>query len=386
MPRSDPRSRRLPRLALGGLTALTLAATVLAAPAQSHDDEPAPPREIASGLDNPRQLSFDRHGTLYVAEAGVGGTEPCMAGPEGDEVCYGESGAVTRIVRHRGHHHQKRVLEDLPSLATPDGSQAIGPSDVSVLHRHLALTIGLGADPAVREDLPWPGRKLMGTIVTGKVWKDRVRVAADLAAHEAEEDPDGLGPDSNPTGLLPTRHGLVVTDSGANALLHAGRHHWIKELAVFDSPGTVPNPFDPTAPDIEVQPVPTSVAVGPDGAFYVSELTGFPFVPGLARIHRVVPGMPSTVYATGLTNVTDLAWYHGDLYAVQLADGGLLSAPPGELPTGSLLRVDTGGAHETVAGPFPAPYGVAMRHHKAYVTTCSVCPDAGAVMQVPLGD
>jgi len=29
--------------------------------------------------------------------------------------------------------------------------------------------------------------------------------------------------------------------------------------------------------------VPTSVAVGPDGAYYVGELTGFPVVPGAAN-------------------------------------------------------------------------------------------------------
>jgi len=388
-PTSAVRPSRRPgtRLAIGGLAALTLTAALLAAPAQAHDDGPATAQEVAGGLDNPRQLSFDRHGRLYVAEAGTGGAEPCFPGPEGGDVCYGSSGALTRVVAHRGHHHQQRVVEGLPSLAAPDGSQAIGPADVSVRHgRYLALTIGLGADPAVREGLPRPGRRLMGTIATGQVWKDRVRVAADLAAHEAETDEDGAGPDSNPTGLLATGRGFVATDSGANTLVGTGRHGRVRTLAVLDSPGTAPNPFDPTAPDIDVQPVPTSVAVGPDGAFYVTELTGFPFVPGLSRIHRVVPGMPPTVYATGLTNVTDLAWYRGELYAVQLADGGLLSAPPGELPTGSLLRVDTGGDHETVAGPFPAPYGVAMRHHKAYVTTCSVCPGAGAVMEVPLPD
>ena len=70
------------------------------------------------------------------------------------------------------------------------------------------------------------------------------------------------------------------------------------------------------------------MVVGPDGAYYVSELTGFPFVPGFSRIHRVVPGQPSTIYASGLTNVTDLAWHDGDLYAVQIADAGLPGGPP----------------------------------------------------------
>ena len=81
------------------------------------------------------------------------------------------------------------------------------------------------------------------------------------------------------------------------------------------------------------------MAVGPGGALFVSELTGFPFPQGAARIFRVVPGHAPTVWATGLTNVTDLTWYRGSLYAVQLANTGLLT--PG-LPVGSLVKVHRG--------------------------------------------
>ena len=45
--------------------------------------------------------------------------------------------------------------------------------------------------------------------------------------------------------------------------------------------------------------VPTSVAVGPDGAYYVSELTGIPFATWNASVYRVVPGEPPSVYIDG---------------------------------------------------------------------------------------
>jgi hypothetical protein len=134
-----------------------------------------------------------------------------------------------------------------------------------------------------------------------------------------------------------------------------------------------------------MQAVPTSVAVGPDGALYVSQLTGFPFPAGAAHIFRVVPGHKPTVYASGLTNVTDLAWSHGRLYAVQISDTGLLKGV-----TGSLLRVHRGDntMEDTVAGGLTAPYGVAIRHHAAYVTTCAVggssCAGKGTVLRIPL--
>ena len=129
----------------------------------------------------------------------------------------------------------------------------------------------------------------------------------------------------------------------------------------------------------------TSAVPGPDGALYVSQLTGFPFPAGGSNIWRLVPGQEPTVYATGLTNVTDLGWYRGQLYAVQLADDGLLAVPEGEPPVGSLVRVGTGGQHTTVAADLVAPYGLALSGGNAYVTTCAVCPGTGEVVRVPLG-
>jgi hypothetical protein len=91
--------------------------------------------------------------------------------------------------------------------------------------------------------------------------------------------------------------------------------------------------------------------------------------------------MPSRVYATGLTNVTDLGWHDGHLYAVQIADEGLLDLAG---PIGSLVEVSTSGSHDTVANKLFAPYGVAFHDGSAYVTTCAVCPNAGEVIRIPL--
>ncbi|WP_162602248.1 ScyD/ScyE family protein [Nocardioides daejeonensis] len=339
---------------------------------------------VAQGLDNPRQLNL-HDGTLMVAEAGTGGPGPCFEGPEG-QACFGKTGAITKITRHGQH----RIARGLPSLAGADGSQAIGPADVLLKNRRWFATIGLGTDPAVRGTLP---SALLGTVVTGRLGHSHVRVLADLAAREAAHDPDHAGPDSNPTGMsfAPSarRHArhhqrtprFVVTDSGANALVTVAPSGRVRTLAVFDSPGTAPLPFPPFD-EVPMQAVPTSVVRGPDGAWYVSELTGFPFAPGASRIHRVTASGHSSVWATGLTNVTDLAWRHGRLYAVQLSDAGLANET--DLPMGSLVRVVPGGPPVTVVGSLPAPYGVTTTRHAAYVTTCSVCADHGEVVRIPL--
>ncbi|HEY7813741.1 MAG TPA: ScyD/ScyE family protein [Nakamurella sp.] len=89
-----------------------------------------------------------------------------------------------------------------------------------------------------------------------------------------------------------------------------------------------------------MQAVPISVAtVGYDGSYYISQLTGFPFPKGAANIYRIDPrGGDPTVNASGLTNVTDLAFNGRELYAVQISTEGLLTGP-----TGSLVKVKRDG-------------------------------------------
>ena len=204
---------------------------------------------------------------------------------------------------------------------------------------------------------------------------------ADLAAYEAAANPIHE-PDSNPTSVLRGRWGFVSTDAGGNTLVRTNWRGKVSTLAVF--PDQLAE-FPPgSGEQMPAQAVPTDVARGPDGAYYVSQLTGFPFEKGLAKIYRVVPGHAPTVYASGLTNVTSLAFARdGSLYAVEISSEGLLTGP-----IGSLVKVapdGSGGTHEVVVGDLFAPYGLALRHGAAYVTTGSVAADAGQVIRVPLG-
>jgi sugar lactone lactonase YvrE len=126
--------------------------------------------------------------------------------------------------------------------------------------------------------------------------------------------------------------------------------------------------------------VPTSVVVGPDGAYYVSQLTGFPFEKGSAKIWRIGKGGSLSVHAEGLTNVTDLAFADdGTLYAVEISEEGLLNGP-----IGALVKVNPGGAPQVIAGGLFAPYGLALSGGAAYVTTGSVVAGGGEVVRIPL--
>jgi hypothetical protein len=329
---------------------------------------------VASGLNAPRGLAFSPDGALYVAEAGSGGSAPCIEGPEGDTVCFGTSGSVTRI----DHKRQTRVLTGLPSLAAPGGAQAVGPSDVSFRGKgNMYVTLGMGGDPGVvRPGLPASGQKMGWLLRNGKP-------ATDIAGYEAKADPDKLGADSNPNSVLAVARGQVVVDAGGNSLVRVSDGERISTLAVFpqrmvDAP---PVMNLPPGTKIPLQPVPTSVVRGPDGAFYVGELTGFPFPKGAARVYRVVPGHAPQVYAEGFTNIIDIAFSNGKLYVLEIAHNGLLTAETD--PSGALIRVGRHGSQEIVSQNLTLPGGLTFSGGDAYVSNCGACPaGAGSVVRI----
>lgn len=350
----------------------------------------ASPKVIAGGLDNPRLLSFTRSGDLLVAEAGEGGSAPCMAGPEGGEVCFGRTGAITKIPAKGRQRHgtqafgkQSRIITGLPSLGGKGtGAQATGPGDVQAVGGRISVLIGLGGKPELRAKLHAAGRQL-GTLIQTTRNSHTYRTVADLAAWEAKHNPvDDV--DSNPTGMLYEHGRYAVTDAGGNTLLRVGKDGRIRLTAAFktrkiDAPPVMKLPKGTKIP---LQSVPTSVATrGHDGALYVSELTGFPFPKAASHIYRVDPRTGRTsVYASGLTNVTDLAFHGRTLYAVQLADNGLLGGP-----TGSVVRIKPGsGTHTVVADKLFAPYGIAIKGGHAYVTVGSVAKNVGQVIEIRL--
>ena len=80
-----------------------------------------------------------------------------------------------------------------------------------------------------------------------------------------------------------------------------------------------------------MQAVPTSVVKGPDGQYYVSQLTGFPFPVGGANVYRVNPRTaPTSVVASGFTNIMDLAFGRdGTLYVLEIDHDSLLGPSNG---------------------------------------------------------
>jgi sugar lactone lactonase YvrE len=142
----------------------------------------------------------------------------------------------------------------------------------------------------------------------------------------------------------------------------------------------------PPGTQIPMDAVPTSVALGPDGNYYVGQLTGFPFPVGGANVYRVpVQGGTPEVYAEGFTAVVDVAFGpDGSLYVLELAKNGLFDAFVFNDWTGALICVAPNGTRTEIAeGALFAPGGVAVDSDGTlYVTNNSIFSGVGQVIRI----
>jgi len=337
---------------------------------------------IAVGLNNPRGLNFGPKGGLYVAEAGNGGADACGTAATGNPrplVFYGPTGSIARLDLFENTY--ERVITGLPSKAPVGGNEATGPHDIVFKDGGQPyITTGWGADPRLRTSVCGAAGNSFARLISARrngSWY----LQADIGAFEAAVNPHRDTVDSNPYGLLAdsSDERTVLVDAGANDLLSVNSNGKISVLAVF------PNrlvPFGPPGNMIPMQAVPTSVARGPDGYYYVGQLTGFPFPVGGANVYRVrARGGTPTVYAGGFTNIIDIAFgRYGELYVLEYDKNGILA--PGAI--GSLIRVAPDGTRTELApGMLTSPGGIAIGNDGAiYVTNKSVRNGLGEVLRI----
>ena len=334
MPDRGLPARRLLSLVLAAIACVPLASAAV----------PAGELEVvASNLDNPRKLFIAADGAIYVAQAGRGGRDKCL-GTGANRACIGLTGSIARIA----NGVTKRVLTGLWSGASPDGRRAQGPADTVVRGGLYYVLLQDATIDARGANSLGPDGAVAGDLISSPPGRASPAVIVNLAAFEAARNPDrGAGSnarvgspplDSNPYAFAEYRGGFAVVDAGGNDLLWIGPKGGVSVLAVFPpravalSRAVAKQIGRPGVSSIPVQAVPSSVAVGPDGALYVGELTGVPFKRGMARIWRVTRGGTKTLYATGFTNISDLAFDGDDLLVLEIAANGLLDpSSPGAL-------------------------------------------------------
>ena len=303
-----PKNRWL-AASLGAIGALALFGAGFA---QSGPPPPGVP--LATGLSGPRGITALTGGDTLVAE-GAGGRLLSVAA----------DGTVTEL------------LTDLPV-----DSVEVAPGELETVGISSAISDGgTGYYYVVGESLKDGFSALYQATAGGTP-----TLIADIGAYEEANNTDDdvllTGEpevNSNPYDLVLAADGdIYVTDAGANAVLRIdGTTNAITPFAIFLAQE---NPLFAGGAGVGgpiMDQVPTGITIGPDGAFYVSTLTGFPFPTGAARVYRLEDGNADgdalddgevTVHVEGLTTATDVAFdADGNLLISQFSTNMLAGAP-----------------------------------------------------------
>ena len=288
-------------------------------------------------------------------------------------------------------------------------------------------------------EIPLPGVSDIAPIGTGSLWaitgalggdegavidtgqglhwvsNGNTELIANLFAFEEENDPDGAGVDSNPFGVATLdENTALVTDAGGNDLLRVDKQGHIEVIAVFPDElvstanlqGLIgcPEPFSPDlaficdTPEMPAQAVPTTVAVGPDGYYYVGELKGFPAPAGQSNIWRISPDVKGAVCGSsphveklcngGFTSIIDLVFCdNGKLFVAELDELSWFAVEVlGGGAGGTISAIDLATKEvQVVATGIPGLTGITFgKDGKLWATTNSLNPEKAEVIEIPM--
>lgn len=323
---------------------------------------------VASGLDNPRLMSYGSDGTLYIAEAGTGGTSEATD-LTGNPVTYGITAGVVAVPADGSG--QTVVVENLPSIEAFNNVVGVNAvwaddhDDDDATNDTFALVIG---GPADIEGLPTRGVQFLDSNFAPQRFLD-------IGAFEDATNPDEDDVASNPIDIAfwaDTETGTstyYILDASGNALY----------TVVGDAEPTLFHVWD----DL---PVPSAVAVGPEGDIYVGFLSAFPFATGSARIERWSAEGELVETYSNLTGVTDVhVDDNGNVYAVEFASG---FGDNGWLPDSGRVVTVTSDTVTPLLEGLNFPYGLAQAPDGSWVVSINsafVEPGMGAVVRVPTG-
>ena len=281
------------------------------------------PTVVASGFSNLIGVNFDIDGNLWVGEMGSGN----------------DDGQIT-IIDLLGN--KTVFMTGLPSNTSAETGETSGPYRALQMPDNKVLILSGEGPHAQAEALLVVDKTSFtpGTPFTLANVEQTISIGEFM-------HPQGFV-NCNPFNVTWDADGqMYIADSGGNSLLKRDKN--TGELSIIATLPDFANPL-PFGPPM-VNPVTTKILPKPDGSFYVCQLTGFPFISGMANVYNLAADGTSSVHQGGFTCLTDMNFdpSDGNLCVGQFGTFGPVDTTFGfQLGTAMVIKLMPDGSHDTL--------------------------------------
>jgi len=293
------------------------------------DDMVASVSVFASGFNNPRGLTFDSDGNLYVAEGGIGGTDSTkctqVIPPVGP---YKGSKTGARILKVDRNGKITTVAEKLPSSQTAptSGSLVSGVADVAFIGNTLyGVLSGAGCSHGV-SGIP----NGIVKVHSNRSWDIIANLSDWQMGHPvAKPEEDDFEPDGTWYGMVAVNGSLFAVEPNHG------------EIVKVNTNGKIDRLIDISASQGHI--VPTAITWY-NGNFYVGNLNVFP-ITGNSNVYKVTPAGNISIVEKGFSTILGIAFDKaGGLYVLENTTGNAEPTPG----TGDIIRIDASGNRRTL--------------------------------------